>query len=125
MEAGCADFEIVRMARLSDVSRVGFYKWRKAQQRFGLTVSGQRRVDLQTWILIYHRVSDRTYGSPRITKDFHEAGTAVNVNAVACLMQGMGVAGISPRTFKVVTTTCDHQAVFPPDLVNQNLIEVH
>ena len=62
MEAECANFEIVWMAWLSDVSRAGFYKWRKARQRLELTVSGQRRVDLQTRILIYHRESDGVYG---------------------------------------------------------------
>ncbi len=76
-------------------------------------------MDLQTQILVYHRESDGVYGSPRITKDFHDAGTAVSVNTVAYLMQGMGVAGISPRRFKVVTTTCDHEAMFSPDLVNR------
>ena len=119
MEAECANFEIVRMARLLDVSRAGFYKWRKARQRSCLTLTMQRRVDLQTRILVYHGESDGVYGSPRITKDFHDAGTAVSVNTVAYLMQGMGLTGISPRRFKVVTTTCDHEAVFPPDLVNR------
>ena len=52
-------------------------------------------MDLQTRILIYYRESDGVYGSPRITKDFHEAGTAVSVDTVTYLMRGMGVAGIS------------------------------
>lgn len=119
MEAECANFEIIRMARLLEVSRAGFYKWRQVSNRPDLTTTQQARAELQVKIISHHADSDGTYGSPRITADLREAGIQVSVNTVAAHMRSMGLAGISPRTFKVRTTIADHEAVFPPDLVDR------
>ena len=116
MEVECANFEIERMARLLEVSRSGFYKWRHT--RGTTSAKKQRQGAIDTQIQDFHHASQGTYGAPRITKDLNEAGSRVNEKTVATRMKAMGLQGICPRLFKV-TTKSNPNAKYPEDLVNR------
>src|SRR6195952_5694859 len=107
------------MFRNLPVSRSGFYAWRRRVTGTQLSVAAQRRADLLAKIRMFHRDSKGTYGAPRITSDLREAGEVVTEKTVAAIMAAHGIAGISPRSFKVATTVVDRSALMPPDLVNR------
>lgn len=113
MAAECATFAIHRMAHLLDVSTSGFYKHQGRSARTQLNERKQRRVDLEVKILSIHRESRGVYGAPRITAKLHGRGEIVTEKTVAKLMRALGIAGISPRTFKIRTTVVDPSATFP------------
>ena len=119
MAAECATTAITRMARLLGVSTSGYYKRVKRSVTTQLTDREQRKADLTVKIIDHHRDSGGTYGSPRITADLRASGEQVSERTAAKIMAEIGLAGISPRTFKVRTTVVDPTASFPPDLVER------
>ena len=86
------------------MSTSGYYKLANRSVTTELTDRGQRKADLTIKIIDHHRDSGRVYGSPRITADLRAAGERVSEKTVAKIMSEIGLAGISPRTFKVRTT---------------------
>jgi putative transposase len=107
------------MFRNLPVSASGFYAWRARSTGQRLSVHSQRRADLLVAITAVHAESGRTYGSPRVTAELRSRGQLVTEKTVARIMAGHGIAGISPRTFKVRTTIVNRSALTPPDLVNR------
>jgi transposase InsO family protein len=112
-------FSVLRMARLLGVSTSGYYAYVKRATATVLTPRQQRRADLAVKIVDVHTCSGGTYGSPRVTAELRERGETVSVKTVAAIMSGIGIEGISPRTFKIRTTVTDPAASFPPDLVRR------
>ena len=118
IDAEKANFTIVRMTGLLEVSRSGFYKWRAAQQA-GPTPTQQRREVIDAKIAGFHAASDQVYGAPRILADLRADGEVISCKTVAASMRRQRLAGISPRRFTPVTTVVDLDAHRPQDLVDR------
>lgn len=118
MEAEKANFSIVRMAGLLEVSRSGFYKWR-ATTAAGPSRTQRRRQELDEKVRRFHQASDGVYGAPRILADLRDDGVSVSRKTVAASMRRQGLAGISPRRFTPVATVADPDAHRPKDLVDR------
>jgi putative transposase len=118
IEAEKASFPVKRMCELLEVSRSGFYKWRKTRAA-GPTPAQRRRAELDAKVAAFHEASDGVYGAPRILADLREAGETVSRKTVAASLRRQQLAGISPRTFAPATTVVDLDAPLPKDLVGR------
>jgi putative transposase len=118
IEAEKAIYTVPRMCALLEVSRSGFYKWRKSRDD-GPSPSQQRRAELDAQVAQFHQASDGVYGAPRILADLRGAGARVSRKTVAASLRRQGLAGISPRRFAPATTVVDLDAPVPKDLVKR------
>jgi transposase InsO family protein len=118
IEAKKAVYPITRMCELLEVSRSGYYKWRKAPT-LGPSPAARRRAELDTKVAAFHRASDGVYGAPRILADLRADGERVSRKTVAASLRRQGLAGISPRRFAPATTVVDLGAAVPKDLVGR------
>jgi len=90
------EFAIVKMCRWLEVSRSGFYKWRKR------VPSAQRlncELVRQAMIITFHEQKER-YGAPRLTVELNEAGVPCSVNHIAKLLSEEGLRARNGKNFK-------------------------
>lgn len=77
IEAEKATYTVKRMCELLEVSRSGYYKWRKSRDR-GPTPAQQRRAELDAKVAMFHAASDGVYGAPRIQADLRDDAETVS-----------------------------------------------
>ncbi|CEG92194.1 Integrase, catalytic region [Propionibacterium freudenreichii] len=122
MQAEKARYPIARMARLLKVSTSGYYAWVAAQQRDGdhllPSLRARRRLDeavRRIWV-----DSRSTYGYLRVCAQLRREGVVVDRKTVAASMRRQGLAGISPRRFRPVTTIPGTRTHSIPDRVKRH-----
>jgi transposase InsO family protein len=118
IDAEKATYRIDKMTCLLEVSRSGYYAWRRRRDA-GPGPRAVRRAELTDKIVAAHVASDGVNGAPRIVADLREAGEQVSRKTVAKLMRARGIAGISPATWHPVTTIPGAWAHTIPDLVQR------
>ncbi len=98
-----ANFPVVILCRVLQVSRSGFYDW-CGYQPCARDVEDRR---LKTEIVAIHKASRKTYGSPRVHAELQVREVAVSRKRIARLMREAGLTGLPPRPFRH-TTDSDH-----------------
>ncbi len=101
-----ANFPLTMMCRTLEVSRSGFYAWKKRNP----SARQQENELLSKRIKQVHKESRGTYGSPRVHEELKAQGFEVGRNRVARLMHEQGITGKPPKRF---TRTTDSKHGFP------------
>lgn len=107
-------YTIRRICELLGVSRSGFYAWenRKLSQREQIN---QALID---HIRRIHKMSRRTYGSPRVYAQLKKQGVSCNQKTVARLMRQEGLKG-QRKYRKVITTNSNHKFPIASNVLNR------
>ncbi len=88
------------MCEVLEVSRSGFYAWRKRSQ----SRRAERQRKLVSEMQQIHSDRDmKNYGSPRMQQELAARGHEVSKNTVAKLMRDHGIRAASSRKFRVTT----------------------
>ncbi len=115
IEAEKALYPIRLLCRCLEVSRSGYYAWRKRP----LSERAKQDARLKVEISASHTASRRKYGSPRILRDLREQGHRVARKRVARLMRELGLEGRRKRRFRA-TTDSNHRFPVAPNLLKRN-----
>lgn len=100
-----------------EVSRSGFYAWRKRP----LSARDQRRQELTERIrTIHQRPHHDTYGAPRVHQELIAQGHVCNRKTVAKCMQAAGIQAKTVKRFKVTTTNSAHHHPVAENIVDRN-----
>lgn len=109
------EFPVERMCRLFGVSSSGYYAWRDRPR----SKRRQENEALLKEIREIHRLSRRTYGSPRVHAELLARGFLTGRHRVARLMQTAEIRGRRPRKRRQ-TTDSRHNFPVAPNLLNQD-----
>ena len=109
-----ANFPIQILCRVLEVSRSGYYRWRRAEPSKHSKQDEQLKVEIKA----IHSESRGTYGSPRVHAELQAKGFEIGRNRVARIMAEEGVTGRRPARF-CNTTDSNHDNPIAPNLVER------
>lgn len=104
VEAQKAEFPVAVLCAVVEVSRSGYYAWRR-QPRSARGIEDAQLTDTITRV---HETSRGTYGSPRVHAELKEQGVHIGRKRVARLMRDKGLAARRKRRFHPKTTDSNH-----------------
>lgn len=109
------EFPLELMLRVLEVSKTGFFEWRKRK----ISPRLRRRIALKEKIQGIFEASHKVYGYRKITRQLARLGEKISEGTVRIIMKELG---LMPRVVKKFrsTTNSKHNLKRSPDLVNRN-----
>lgn len=98
-----------------DVTRAGYYAWRKR----GPSRTAQRRAELAKQIQEIHDAHRNIYGSPRVHQELNARGVQCDRKTVAKIMKEAGICSKTHKKFRVTTTDSNHQQPIAPNVLDR------
>jgi len=117
MDEHQATFRISAMSRVLQVSRSGFYAWRRRQGN--PSPRQRRREQLDETVRKAFDARKGRSGSPRIVHDLADAGHHHNRKTIARSMRRQGLRARAAKKFKA-TTNSKHHLPVAPNLLQQD-----
>lgn len=116
MKKHSEQFLIEKMAKAFKVSRSGYYKF--INKKESSTV--KKNKELISKIILIHKKSRCTYGSPRIHVELKKQGEKCSKKRVAKLMKQNGIWSKIKTKWKATTKGTKDMSKIAPNLLNQN-----
>jgi hypothetical protein len=107
---------IVKMCRWIEVSRSGFYEWRKAPE----SATAKRRGIIALVVRKSFYDSNETYGYRRVHADLAAWGVPAGPELVRSVMRELDLVPCQPKPWRFSLTAGDGQEHDIPDLVNRD-----
>jgi transposase InsO family protein len=115
-----ANYPVLQLCQAVGVSRSGYYAWRARQTQ----AEDPHLKALLGHIQRIHRMSRRTYGSPRVHAQLLREGFHYNRKRIARLMRLLGLVG-QRKHRQVNTTNSRHDYPVAPNLLNREFQAQH
>ena len=109
-----AIFSVEIMACVLQVSRSGYYYWRKNKER--ISAREQRRMDIDESVSAAFTASKERYGAERIFVDLSKTECPLDIKTIAKSLKRQGLVAKAARLFKV-TTDSDHSEPIAENLL--------
>ena len=109
-----AVFSVEIMACVLQVSRSGYYYWRKNKER--ISAREQRRMDIDESVSAAFTASKERYGAERIFVDLSKQECPLDIKTIAKSLKRQGLVAKAARLFKV-TTDSDHSEPIAENLL--------
>ncbi len=114
IDAEKAHYPLSLMCRVLEVTRSGYYAWRRRPP----SKHAELDAELRVVVAAAHDESGGIYGAPRVLESLQKSGHPTSRKRVARLMREQGLAGRKKRRF-CVTTDSDHSLDTAPNVLQR------